>query len=121
MPIFKGTEKYSSGSLAFSEREESVLLILPCPFPTIKDTFLAILDVKNSIISVSKSTSRKAYIMIYHTIMLFIFMIYSPLPHVSKKHKATQSQRGQRYMVIYKNADRLVHGNVLKLKSNLGQ
>lgn len=51
-----------------------MFLILPCPFPTIKDTFLAILDVKTSSISVSKSTSRKVYIMICHTIMLFIFM-----------------------------------------------
>lgn len=53
--------------------------------------------------------------------MLFIFMIYSPLPHVSKKHKATQSYRDERHIVIYKNADRFMHGNVLKLKNYLGQ
>lgn len=63
MSICKGTEKYSSGSLTFSEMEDRMFLILPCPFPTIKDTFLAILDDRNRSIAVSKRTSSKAYIM----------------------------------------------------------
>lgn len=47
MSIGKGIEKYSSNFLTFSEMEDRMFLFLPCPFPTIKDTFLTILDVKN--------------------------------------------------------------------------
>lgn len=54
MSICKGTEEYSSSSLTFSEMEERMFLILPCPFPTIKYAFLAILDVKNKGIAVSE-------------------------------------------------------------------